>query len=72
MECQLFFLTSADDDTQIIAWGMEITGPEETEAITFRRDPHTRETQFGVHDSAEAALKRYQRMVPANLHFQDL
>jgi hypothetical protein len=71
MDCLLFRLTTAEDEHQIFAWGMEITDNEKTEAVVYRRDPATKSPIFGVHSSAEAALTRYQRIIPMALHWED-
>ena len=59
MDAQLFTLTNAEDPSQIFAWGMQITAGDDVEAVVYRRDPITRRTMFGVHNSAEDALARY-------------
>ena len=71
MHAQLFTLASATDPNQIFAWGIEITADDDTEAVVYRRDPVTRHTMFGVHDSAEAALARYSHSRPLDLHWQN-
>jgi hypothetical protein len=59
MDAQLFTLVNAADPNQVFAWGMQITAGDDVEAVVYRRDPITRRTMFGVHDSAEDALARY-------------
>jgi hypothetical protein len=70
---RLFTLTSAEDHDQIFAWGMEIIGAGEREAVIYRRDPVTRQTIHAVHDSADAALARYSgRPGPMALVWMDV
>jgi hypothetical protein len=70
---RLFTLTSAEDQNLIFAWGMEIIGTGEREAVIYRRDPVTRQTLHAVHDSAEAALARYTgRPEPMSLVWMDV
>jgi hypothetical protein len=71
MEARVFCLTSADDETQVYAWGIEINNTEDDiEAVVYRRDPQTRRTTFGIHSSAEDALARYQRLFPMALSYE--
>lgn len=67
MEANLFALVDADDEFAVFAHGMEIVDEERTDVVVFRRDPDTRRTMFGTHDSAERALKHYNRMMPLEL-----
>ncbi|MET0236097.1 MAG: hypothetical protein ABW224_15740 [Kibdelosporangium sp.] len=70
MEAQLFTLISAEDPSQIFAWGMEITAGDDTEAVVYRRDPLTQRTMFGVHNSAADALARYGNSRPLDLQWE--
>ncbi|MFD9733890.1 hypothetical protein [Umezawaea sp. NPDC059074] len=65
MEATLFALVT--DEAELFAFGMEITNGDHTEAVVYRRDPDTRKTMFGVHDSAERAKRHYSRMVPVDI-----
>ncbi|MCP2165936.1 hypothetical protein [Goodfellowiella coeruleoviolacea] len=71
MRTRHFWLVSAEDENQIFAIGMEITHDDDQEAVIFRRDPLTRRTIFGVHESAAQALNRYGTMLPMKLVWQD-
>lgn len=59
MEGRLFTLVNAADESQVFAWGMEISTDVEREAVIYNRDPETGQTFFGVHRSAESACHRY-------------
>lgn len=59
-----------DDPGGILVWGIDL----EDEAVTYRRDPTTRKTQFGVHESAERVLafqRRFLPEVPLTLVWED-
>lgn len=71
MYARMFTLVNAEDDTQIFAWGLEIIDYDHTEAIIYRRDPVTGGASFGQHVSAEAALKRWTRLTPMALVWED-
>lgn len=55
---QMFVLVNAENTRQIFAFGID-TGEE---AVTFRRDPHTNKTEFGVHEDADSAYRLNCRM----------
>ncbi|MGB3443420.1 MAG: hypothetical protein WBA97_32185 [Actinophytocola sp.] len=59
MEGRLFTLVSADDDDNVFAWGLEITTPNDQEAVTYCRNLSTNQAVFGLHPNAESALRRY-------------
>ncbi|MFC4855382.1 hypothetical protein [Actinophytocola glycyrrhizae] len=70
---RLFTLVDSADHDLIFAWGMEIVGAGEREAVIYRRDPVTRRTTHAVHGSAAAALARYTaRPEPMALVWMDL
>lgn len=56
---QMFVLVNARNTRQIYAFGID-TGEE---AVTFRRNPHTNRTEFGVHEDADSAYRLNARMV---------
>ncbi len=60
---QMFVLVNAADERQIFAFGID-TGEE---AITFRRDPATDRTDFGVHTDADAAYRLNSRITRGHL-----
>jgi hypothetical protein len=55
---QMFMLVNAENTRQIYAFGID-TGEE---AVTFRREPDTGRTDFGVHTDADAAYRLATRM----------
>jgi hypothetical protein len=70
---RLFTLASAADHNLIFAWGMEIVGTEERTAVIYRQDPITKQTMHAVHESAQAALARYDaRPEPMELVWMDM
>lgn len=70
---RLFTLASAADHNLIFAWGMEIVDVDERTAVVYRRDPISRQTTHSVHDSAKAALVRYDaRPAPMELVWMDM
>jgi hypothetical protein len=71
MEGRLFTLVSKEYDDSVFAWGMEITSPSETEAVVYRKNPVTKQTFFGVHATADAALRRYGRVHDLRLRWED-
>jgi hypothetical protein len=71
MKGRLFTLVSAEDDTNIFAWGMEITTPTEQEAVTYCRNPVTNQTVFGLHRNAQSALLRYSTTLQLRLVWED-
>ena len=71
MDGRLFTVVSAEDDRNIFAWGMEIADEDRTEAITYRRNPITGKCLFGVYSSAENALRRYNKMAPMAIVWED-
>jgi hypothetical protein len=56
---QMFVLVNAENTRQIFAFGID-TGEE---AVTFRREPATGRTEFGVHTDADAAYRLASRMM---------
>jgi hypothetical protein len=56
---QMFVLVNAEDTRQIYAFGID-TGEE---AVTFRREPDTGRTEFGVHTDADSAYRLANRMM---------
>jgi hypothetical protein len=71
MEGRLFTLVSANDETQVFAWGMQITTATEQEAVTYCRHPTTTQTVFGLHANAESALWRYSKTLQLRLVWED-
>jgi hypothetical protein len=71
MEGRLFTLVSADNEENVFAWGMEITTPDEQEAVTYCRNPVTNQTVFGLHSNAESALRRYGTTFQLRLVWED-
>jgi hypothetical protein len=71
MEGRLFTLVSADNEENVFAWGMEITTPDEQEAVTYCRNPVTNQTVFGLHSNAESALRRYGTSFQLRLVWED-
>jgi hypothetical protein len=71
MEGRLFTLVSADNEEYVFAWGMEITTPDEQEAVTYCRNPVTNQTVFGLHSNAESALRRYGTTFQLRLVWED-
>ncbi|HEX5405452.1 MAG TPA: hypothetical protein VFX16_24525 [Pseudonocardiaceae bacterium] len=55
---QMFVLVNAENTRQIYAFGID-TGEE---AVTFRREPETGKSEFGVHTDADAANRLANRM----------
>lgn len=55
---QMFVLVNAENTRQIWAFGID-TGEE---AVTFRKDPRTNQTDFGVHTDADSAYRLNARM----------
>jgi hypothetical protein len=55
----MFVLVNAANTRQIYAFGID-TGEE---AVTFRREPDTGRTEFGVHNDADSAYRLANRMV---------
>jgi uncharacterized protein (UPF0548 family) len=62
----LFALVSAEDHTQIFAYGLDIDLPSGREVITYRRD-QAGHSMFGVHQSMEAARRRFSMITPLDL-----
>jgi cytochrome c-type biogenesis protein CcmE len=69
VHAELFWLANAENETEVYAYGIEISNSGDLEAVTFRRDPSTGRFQFGTHDSAEAARTRFQRVLPLVLRY---
>jgi hypothetical protein len=61
-----FTLVTAEDPDHVFAFGLDIDLPSGRDVITFRRDADGRAV-FGVHDSPEAARKRFSLVVPLEL-----
>jgi hypothetical protein len=61
-----FALVSAEDRTRIFAYGLDIDLPFGHEVVTFRRDG-TGHSTFGVHESVETALLRFNTVTPLEL-----
>lgn len=65
-----FTLVSTESPDRILAFGLEIVRDGNTiEAITYRREPHSGSTLFGVHASAESACHRYGIITPVTLEY---
>lgn len=66
MHSVAFTLLSEEDPDRVYAFGLEILKPagDVEEAITFRRNPTSGHTTFGVHASAEAACMRHSIVTP--------
>lgn len=71
MEGRLFTLVDAENELQVFAWGMEISTAYDREAIIYSRDPTTNQTFFGLHTTAESALKRYGKRRQLRLVWED-
>lgn len=70
---RLFTLANAADHNMIFAWGMEIVSPDERTAVIYRQDPLTGQSMHAVHESAKAALARYDaRPEPMELVWMDM
>jgi hypothetical protein len=54
---QMFVLVNAENTRQIYAFGID-TGEE---AVTFRREPSTGRTEFGIHTDADSAYRLANR-----------
>jgi len=67
MDGRLFALVDEEVQEHVIGWGIEITDPDDREAVVFFRDPQTGRRSYGVHDSAEAALRCWTRVGPMAL-----
>ncbi len=71
MHGRLFTLVNADNENQVFAWGMEISTRDDREAVIYRRNPVTNQTFFGVHSTAESALRRYGSTCQLRLVWED-
>ncbi|HYQ69943.1 hypothetical protein [Actinophytocola sp.] len=70
---RLFTLASAADHNLVFAWGMEIIEVDDRAAVLYRRDPVSRRTAHSVHESARAALARFDnRPAPMELVWMDM
>ncbi len=67
MEANLFSLVPEDDSSLVFAWGMEVIDGDHTDAVLLRRDPVSGRSMIAQHGSAEAALRRWTRLVPLRL-----
>jgi hypothetical protein len=61
-----FALVSAEDNSRILAYGLDIDLPSGRDVITYRRDSDGRNL-FTVHQSMESARRRYNRITPVDL-----
>ncbi|MET1076280.1 MAG: hypothetical protein ABWY11_26795 [Umezawaea sp.] len=57
MEASLFALVSVDDELAVFAYGMEIADGDKTDVVIYRRDPESRKTMFGLHESVARAVR---------------
>lgn len=71
MHSELFTLVSAEDRSRVFAYGISITGDSGDEAVTYRREPDSGQTLFGVHSCAEAARTRYSMVTPLDLVWEN-
>lgn len=71
MEGRLFTLVNAENEMQVFAWGMEISTAHDREAVIYRRNPANNQTFFGVHATAESALRRYGKRRQLRLVWED-
>lgn len=69
MECRLFTLVPIEDDSEIFAWGMQLTDEAGSEAIVYRRDPVSQQYELGLHSSAENALTGYSLIEPMTIRW---
>lgn len=63
MYARLFSIQAPETESDaggILVFGIDL----EDEAVTYRRDPKTRKTLFGVHDSADRVLTFHRRQFP--------
>jgi hypothetical protein len=65
---RLFTLTSAEDEYEIYMVGIDMGD----EAIVYRRALQGEKSHFGVHTSAESALKLYSRVTDLQLVWDDV
>lgn len=61
-----FSLVSAEDPDKVFAYGIDIELLSGREVVVFRRDPGG-QAMFGIHQSAESALRRYNLITPLEL-----
>lgn len=61
-----FALVSAGDRDKIFAYGLDIDLPSGRDVVTFRREVDGRKT-FAVHESVEAARRRFGVVTPLEL-----
>jgi uncharacterized protein (UPF0548 family) len=61
-----FALVSAEDENLVFAYGLDIDMPSGREVVTFRRDSNG-QSMFGVHQSVEAARRRFSAITPLEL-----
>jgi uncharacterized protein (UPF0548 family) len=61
-----FALVNADDHTEVFAYGLDIDLPSGREVITYRRDQGGH-GMFGVHQTPEAARRRFSMIAPLDL-----
>ena len=68
-----FFLVSAEERSLIFAVGYEfVRDGDVEEAVTFRRQPGSDQTMFGVHASAESACRRLSAVTPLALEWRNV
>ncbi|GAB3458280.1 hypothetical protein [Actinophytocola sediminis] len=61
-----FALVSVKDRNQVFAYGLDIVLPSGRDVIVFRKEANGRNL-VGVHDSVEAARRRYSAITPLEL-----
>jgi hypothetical protein len=61
-----FALVCVADRDKVLAYGMEIELASGREVVTFRRESNG-QTMFGVHQSVEAACRRFNGITPVEL-----
>lgn len=70
MEAKLFTLVNAENEDQIVAWGMQVSDAERTEAVIYHRDPDTGKSLTGTHECAEKALALWGMVAPMRLRWE--
>jgi hypothetical protein len=70
MDAKLFTLVNTENESQIFAWGMEISDDTHTEAVLYRWDPRTGQSSTGLHRSAERARELWSRIAPMALRWE--
>jgi hypothetical protein len=59
MRGRLFSLVYEDDENDVYGWGVELIGVDKPRAVVILADDHRGHVSFGMHDSAEGALRRW-------------